>query len=192
MSGPAKHIYEFGPFSLDATERQLLRGGEVVPLTPKLFDILFVLVENGGHILEKEELMKVVWPDSVVEEGNLTRNVSTLRKALGNSPNEQQYIETIPWRGYRFKASVREVGDVNDDLIVAKHSSARLVIEEERETSDEVGRISLGSTTRAKASFLKVSASFSSWHPPPRSLVSSWTTRRSKLQSVSDGINIPH
>ena len=102
-------LYEFGPFRVDADERRLLRDGEVVPLTPKVFDVLLVLVQNSGHILSKDEVMKLVWPHTAVEEGNIARNISTLRNALGESPREHQYIETIPWRGYRFAASVKEV-----------------------------------------------------------------------------------
>jgi DNA-binding winged helix-turn-helix (wHTH) protein/TolB-like protein len=100
--------YEFGRFRLDAAERVLLRDSEFVPLTPKVFDILLALVERGGRIVEKGELMKRVWPDTFVEEGNLTQNVSLLRKALGESPGGPQFIETIPRRGYRFAATVRE------------------------------------------------------------------------------------
>jgi DNA-binding winged helix-turn-helix (wHTH) protein len=83
----------------------------MVPLTPKVFEILLVLLQNSGRILTKDEMMRLVWPDTMVEESNLTRNVSTLRKALGDLPNEHRYIETIPWRGYRFVASVRESRD---------------------------------------------------------------------------------
>jgi TolB-like protein/tetratricopeptide (TPR) repeat protein len=104
--------YEFGPFRLDARERRLLRNGEVVPLRPKVFDILLVLVQNGGHILSKDEVMKLVWPETAVEEGNIARSISTLRNALGEHPREHQYIETIPWRGYRFVANVKEVRDI--------------------------------------------------------------------------------
>jgi TolB-like protein len=103
--------YEFGPFRVDARERRLLRNGEVVPLRPKVFDILLVLVQNGGHILSKDDVMKLVWPETTVEEGNIARNISTLRNALGECPREHQYIETIPWRGYRFVANVKEVRD---------------------------------------------------------------------------------
>ena len=103
--------YEFGPFCVDTRERQLLRGGTVVRLTPKVFDILLTLVQNHGRILGKDEVMKLVWTDTAVEEANLTRNISTLRKALGEKPRERQYIETIPWRGYRFVAKVKEVRD---------------------------------------------------------------------------------
>ena len=101
--------YEFGPFRIDASERQLLRDGEVVPLTPKVFDVLLALVQNSGHILSKDEVMRTVWPDTSVEEGNLARNISTLRSALGERPRDNQFIETIPWRGYRFIGAVRKV-----------------------------------------------------------------------------------
>ena len=103
--------FEFGPFRIDASERQLLRDGEVVPLTPKVFDVLLALVQNSGHILSKDEVMKIVWPDTSVAEGNLARNISTLRSALGERPRESQFIETIPWRGYRFMAAVRKIHD---------------------------------------------------------------------------------
>src|ERR1051326_7475778 len=108
MSQPPQHIYEFGRFRLDAAERLLLRGDEPVPLTPKVFGILLALVEQSGHIVEKDELMRQVWPDSFVEEGNLTQNVSLLRKALGETSDGKPYIETVARRGYRFAASVKE------------------------------------------------------------------------------------
>ncbi len=106
-----KTSYEFGPFRLDARERLLLRDGKGVALTPKVFDVLLVLVQHNGHILSKDEVMKHVWPNTAVEEGNISRNISTLRKALGEAPHKGQYIETIPWRGYRFVANVKEVRD---------------------------------------------------------------------------------
>src|SRR5438552_10973370 len=105
MSQQVKHFYEFGPFRLDATERLLLRDCQHVPLTPKAFEMLLVLVENGGHLIDKDELIKKVWPDTFVAEINLARNIYSLRKVLGG----EQYIETIPKRGYRFAAGVREV-----------------------------------------------------------------------------------
>lgn len=104
----ALHYYEFGPFKLNVTERLLQCGGELVPLTPKVFDTLLVLVENNGHIVEKSELMQQLWPDSFVEESSLTQNISLLRRALAHSGVEDGYIETIPKRGYRFVADVRE------------------------------------------------------------------------------------
>src|SRR5438309_3616155 len=107
MGNESTLVYQFGPFCLDATERLLLRDGVPVPLTPKAFDTLLVLVENSGHLLDKDDLMKRVWPDTFVEEGGLTRNISALRKALDSG--EQQYIETVPRRGYRFTAAVSEL-----------------------------------------------------------------------------------
>ncbi|HET6893607.1 MAG TPA: tetratricopeptide repeat protein [Pyrinomonadaceae bacterium] len=108
MAEQETHFYEFGRFRLDVSERVLLRDQDLVPLTPKVFDILLALVERGGHVVEKDDLMKRVWPDTFVEEGNLTQSVSLLRKALGEAPGGPQYIETISRRGYRFVAEVRE------------------------------------------------------------------------------------
>lgn len=108
MSRPVEPIYEFGPFRLHPAERRLLRERQPIPLTPKAYDILLLLVRNCGHVLAKEELMKGVWPDSFVEEGNLTRHVSTLRKILGRNENGQPYIETVSRHGYRFVAQVDE------------------------------------------------------------------------------------
>jgi DNA-binding winged helix-turn-helix (wHTH) protein/Tfp pilus assembly protein PilF len=109
MFGQTQTSYEFGPFRVDTRERQLLRDGEVVPLRPKVFDVLLLLVQNSGHILTKDDVMKHVWFDTAVEEGNIARNISTLRTALGEGPHEHRYIETIPWRGYRFVGKVQEV-----------------------------------------------------------------------------------
>lgn len=108
MAEQESHVYEFGRFRLDASERVLLRDQDLVPLTPKVFDILLALVERWGHVVEKDDLMKRVWPDTFVEEGNLTQSVSLLRKALGEGPGGPQFIETISRRGYRFVADVRE------------------------------------------------------------------------------------
>jgi eukaryotic-like serine/threonine-protein kinase len=111
MNNTDKHIYEFGAFRLDAAERLLLRAGEVVPLTPKSFEVLLALVRQPGHLLEKETLLNTVWHDSFVEENNLADNIFKLRKALGEGENGPRYIETVPRRGYRFVAEVREVLD---------------------------------------------------------------------------------
>jgi len=106
MERKLKQSYEFGTFRLDADERLLLRAGEAVPLTPKAFDLLLALVEQPGHLLEKDSLLKAVWPDSFVEENNLADNIFKLRKALGEGENGQKFIQTIPKRGYRFVANV--------------------------------------------------------------------------------------
>jgi DNA-binding winged helix-turn-helix (wHTH) protein/TolB-like protein/Tfp pilus assembly protein PilF len=108
MGEPARHFYEFGRFRVNIAARLLLRESDVVPLTPKVFDILLTLVENSGQVISKDDLMKRVWPDTFVEEGNLTQNISLLRKALGEGQNGHQYIETIARRGYRFIAPVSE------------------------------------------------------------------------------------
>ncbi len=100
--------YEFGPFRLDPAERLLLRDGQVVPLTPKSFDLLVYLVEHHGHLVEKQSLMTALWPDTVVEEANLAYNVSALRKALTDGREDAKFIETVPTRGYRFGAPVIE------------------------------------------------------------------------------------
>src|SRR5262245_60002706 len=111
MNRPVKHFYEFGSFRLDMVEHRLLRDGRPVALKPKVFNLLLELVTNSGHILLKDELMRRVWPDTFVEEHNLAVGISTLRKALGGDQNDYQYIETVPRRGYRFVADVREVWD---------------------------------------------------------------------------------
>ena len=108
MNAKPHSIYEFGPFRLEVAERRLLRDGEVVSLSPRLFDLLAVLVERHGRLLEKDELLRLIWPDSFVEEANLNVNVSALRRALGDTPSAPRYIETVPRRGYRFVGEVRE------------------------------------------------------------------------------------
>ena len=110
MSDPVKRSYEFGPFRLDPEEYVLVRNGQVVPLTPKVFETLLVLVENGGHVVGKEELYRKVWQDAFVEETNLTKNISILRKVLSEGDAGTSFIETVPKRGYRFVASVRRSG----------------------------------------------------------------------------------
>jgi DNA-binding winged helix-turn-helix (wHTH) protein/TolB-like protein len=104
-------IYEFGPFRYDAEQRLLFRDGEAVPLTPKAIDTLHALIERRGRVVEKAELMKLVWPDTTVEEIGLARNISTLRKALGDEADQGAIIETIPRRGYRFVAEVKLPGE---------------------------------------------------------------------------------
>ncbi len=121
-----QQIYEFGEFRLDSAEKQLRRTtGEVVTIPPKAFELLQFLVQNPRHLLEKNEIMDKVWTDSFVEEGNLKLHIHTLRKILNESGNE--FIETIPRRGYRFNADVAAVPDV---LVVEKFTRSRLVVEQ--------------------------------------------------------------
>jgi DNA-binding winged helix-turn-helix (wHTH) protein len=111
MSQPTTQFYEFGPFRLDAVKRLLRRDGEVVPLKSKDFDLLLALVSRSGQTLDKDDLIRQVWPDSIVEEGNLSVHIFALRRALGETPDDHRYIVTAPGRGYSFVASVREAPD---------------------------------------------------------------------------------
>ena len=129
------HFYRFGSFRLDPAKRLLLRGQKSVPLMPKAFDTLLVLVENRDRMVGKEELMKSLWPDSFVEEANLAQNVAVLRKTLGDSPEEHRYIVTIPGRGYRFAAKVNEDIEEEADLVLERHSRSRVVLEESSDRS---------------------------------------------------------
>ena len=142
MSNQAKHFYEFGPFRLDTAERLLLHNGCPVPLTPKAYEMLLALVERSGHVVGKEELLKEVWPEQFVEEGNLSQHVFALRRALGESREEMQYIETVPRRGYRFVAEVRELAPADSSVvIIERHAIARVVTEEKEETPDSEGSL---------------------------------------------------
>ncbi len=109
MSENPKHFYEFGEYRLDPFERRLLRSGRVILLTPKAFETLCLLVENGGHLLEKNRLMEMLWADAFVEEGNLADNISKIRQALGDSRKAPKFIETVSGRGYRFIAKVEKI-----------------------------------------------------------------------------------
>jgi DNA-binding winged helix-turn-helix (wHTH) protein/TolB-like protein/Flp pilus assembly protein TadD len=133
MSKDSKQVFEFGPFRVDVEESRLIRDGESVPLWPKAFEILRVLVESRGRMLTKDELMSRVWPDTFVEENNLTVNMSALRKALGEGVNGAKYIETIPRRGYRFVAEVCELTDAGAPLILTRQTVSSIIIEEEEE-----------------------------------------------------------
>ena len=108
-------VYEFGPFRLEAAERRLRRDARVVPLTPKAFDTLRVLVMNAGRAVGKDELMEAIWPDAAVEEATLAQNVFAVRKALGETP----YIETVPKFGYRFIGAVRGVHGEPQKILIA-------------------------------------------------------------------------
>ena len=110
-----KEIYEFGPFLLDPTERILSCDGSIVSLTPKAFETLLCLVRNQGRVLTKDELLKQIWPDTFVEEVNLAVNISAIRKALGENPQDCRFIATVPGRGYRFVAEVRRVANQDEN-----------------------------------------------------------------------------
>ena len=119
MTSEKRQVYEFDNFRLDPGERQLLRDGQPITLPSKAFDLLLVLVENSGRLVEKEELYRRVWADQVVEESNLTVQMSAIRKALGESRQRQQYISTVTGRGYRFVAGV--TGSIEDHEVRSDH-----------------------------------------------------------------------
>lgn len=131
MSKENRQFYEFGPFRIDTLNRQLRRDDQVVPLKAKAVDTLLLLIQNRGDVIEKDELMQRLWPDSFVEEANLTQNIYTLRKALGGD-----YIETLPRRGYRFIAEVNERNEIAGDVIVIQEKTrTRVSYEEESDDS---------------------------------------------------------
>ena len=131
MGQETKELYEFGPFQVDVSRRVVSRGGQPVLLTSKAFETLLLLVRNRERVLLKDEMMKVLWPDTFVEEVNLAQNVSALRKALGETPGENLYIATIPSKGYRFVGDVREGGDRQAELIVERRTTSQVIIQEE-------------------------------------------------------------
>lgn len=122
MQNLHKHFYEFGLFRIDTAERQIFRDGQAVPLTPKVFDLLLFLVENRGRTLAKDELMERVWAGTFVEENNLSRNISMLRKVLGDDLHDSRFIKTIPKRGYRFEPEVREFLEEEEETVVEKRT----------------------------------------------------------------------
>ena len=127
-----KNLYEFGPFRVDPEKETLVRAGEIVPLTPKTFQILLVLVRHNREVVTKDDLMKEVWPETFVEEANLSRNIFMLRKALGESPQDHRYILTVPGRGYRLAESVHLVPGQEVEIVAAKHSKVQVQIAEAR------------------------------------------------------------
>jgi DNA-binding winged helix-turn-helix (wHTH) protein/Tfp pilus assembly protein PilF len=131
MNGKTRHFFEFDAFRVEVEERRLWRDGELVTLSPRAFDILAALVQNSGQTIDKNALMKAVWTDAFVEEGNLNHHISSLRKVLGDDPREQRLIKTIPKRGYRFTSQVRESVDSHETLAIENVSTRRLVIREE-------------------------------------------------------------
>jgi eukaryotic-like serine/threonine-protein kinase len=132
-----KHLYEFGPFRLDPQRRLLTRGTDPIPLTPKVIETLVALIENRDRVVSKDDLMKMLWPNSFVEESNLSQNVFVLRRALGDSSQEKRYIVNVPGRGYQFTEAVREIEEarlgttqeIEETVRVESRSLARVVVE---------------------------------------------------------------
>lgn len=139
-----KRLYEFGAFRLDPAERVLAHKGRRIPLAPKAFETLLILIQHSGRVLTKDQLIQTLWPDSFVEENNLTQHISALRRVLGQDPAEQEYIETVPKLGYRFVSEVREVDDDpssplragESEVVVSRRTRTRIVLREEREEEE--------------------------------------------------------
>jgi DNA-binding winged helix-turn-helix (wHTH) protein/tetratricopeptide (TPR) repeat protein len=128
----ADELYEFGPFRVDPAKETLLKAGVAVPLTPKTFQILLVLVRHGKEIVTKDDLMKTVWPDTFVEETNLSRNIFMLRKALGETAQDHRYIVTVPGRGYRLAENVHLLPGQEFAIAAATHSRVQIDVTETR------------------------------------------------------------
>jgi DNA-binding winged helix-turn-helix (wHTH) protein len=129
MGNHQNRFYEFGEFRLDAHKRVLLKKGELVHLTHRVFEVLLVLIQNRERVLDKDELMKRVWEDTIVEEANLKNSISTLRKALGDERGASHYIQTLPKRGYKFIAPVIVLPDEDQTYLVEKHTTTEIVID---------------------------------------------------------------
>ena len=131
MDRQDKHLLEFGPFRMDLEERVLMRDQEAITLSPKAFETLLVLVQHSERVVLKDDLMKTLWPDTFVEESNLTQNIFVLRKALGEQAGAYRYIVTVPSRGYRFAEKVRLISQ-EETLAMESRSRTRVVIQESR------------------------------------------------------------
>lgn len=127
-----RQLYEFGPFRVDPEKELLLREDETVPIAPRAFQVLLVLIRRNKQVVTKDDLMKTIWPDTFVEEANLSRNIFLLRKALGESPQDHQYIVTVPGRGYRFAEDVQLVPERQIDIVAATHSKVQVQVDETR------------------------------------------------------------
>jgi DNA-binding winged helix-turn-helix (wHTH) protein/tetratricopeptide (TPR) repeat protein len=125
----SRQLYGFGPFRVDPEKEVLLRNDEAVPLAPKAFQVLLVLMRHHQQLVTKDDLLKMVWPDTFVEEANLSRNIFLLRKALGENPQDHQYIVTVPGRGYRFAEDVQLVPERELDIVAASHSTVQVQVQ---------------------------------------------------------------
>ena len=156
MPPPTEHIFEFDGYRVSPAKRRLLHRGEPVPLAPKAFDLLLLLLRHNGEVLEKDELMKRLWPDSFVEEANLNVHISALRKAFGESAQNPRYISTIPGRGYRFNAELGgHLREEASEVIVRERTTARVVLTEEARDDSDIAE-DAAAVTRARALHVNV------------------------------------
>ncbi|HZP07172.1 MAG TPA: winged helix-turn-helix domain-containing protein [Terracidiphilus sp.] len=143
-------LYEFGVYRVDPGRKLLLRGDQPVPVTPKVFEVLLILVRRSGEVVTKEELMCELWPDSFVEESNLSQNIFMLRKAIGDTSEERRHIVTVPGRGYRFVGDVRTVQQQGESILIATHTRSQLLVEQ-TERQIEVSAPTLSRARKFKA-----------------------------------------
>lgn len=129
MTNSAGHFYEFGPFRVDVANLLLFRDGQPLSLAPKAVETLIALVQHGGQLMKKDDLIRIVWSDRIVDESNLSQNIYLLRKTLGDGSNGQNYIETVPRRGYRFVGEVRDCNANGTDLIIAGRTDLQRAFE---------------------------------------------------------------
>ena len=141
MSQPGSKIYAFGDFCLNAAERALYRQNQLIALTPKAFDTLLALIRHAGHVVSKEDLMQQVWPNTFVEEGNLNVHIFALRKVLAEADGNQIFIETIPRRGYRFRAEVQELCEKPADPHIHRRAIHVAGDGQDRTSSDSQERV---------------------------------------------------
>lgn len=155
MNQQDRRFYEFGSFRLDLAEKKLLRDGQALAMTPKVFETLLALIENKGRTIEKKELMERVWPESFVEEANLTQNISVLRKTLGENSGTPHFIETVPTRGYRFIAEVHERWEEFPVLVVEERSITNVTIKPQNGVSGGTGGALQVGNNRQLATWLR-------------------------------------
>ena len=142
MAAGSSILYEFGTFRVDPDRHILLRDNQLIPITPKVFEMLLILVRRSGEVVTKDDLMKELWPDAFVEESNLSQNIFMLRKALGDTAEDRRHIVTVPGRGYRFTADVHTVNRDDETILIASHTRSHLVVEQtDSETREVIGAL---------------------------------------------------
>ena len=149
MAADSPFLYEFGEFRVDPEKQLLLRGGRPVAVTPKVFETLLILLRNNREIVTKDELMRQLWPDSFVEESNLSQNIFMLRKALGDTAEDRRHIITVPGRGYRFAEDVRAIPQIGENFVVASRTRSQLVVEQTH-IEEEISALPAPSARRSR------------------------------------------
>ena len=181
MTEETRQVYEFDEFRIDPAKRQLLREGEVVPLYSKAFDLLLLLVESNGRDLSKDEILESIWPGQILEESNLTVNISAVRRALGEKAAQPRFLVTIPGRGYRFVGRVRKA----DEFLIETETISQIIVEEGIVEGDDSITASPQPTSLAseQSAFGQARASFAA-QPQPKQLVAGPTRSLFKRPAV--------